>query len=56
MRHGIIVWVLGIAGLLSIAAGVHQLSWRSSGRQTFERHVADLCVQAAQQTCARSCP
>ena len=54
MRHAIIVTVLSVAGLLSIAAGVHHLRWHHSERQAFERHVAELCVQAAEQTCAKS--
>ena len=55
MRHGIIVAVLSVAGLFSIAAGIHNLRWHHSERQAFERHVAELCVQAAEQACAKSC-
>ncbi len=56
MRHGIIVGVLSLAGLLSIAAGIRQVTGHSLGRPAFERHLAEVCVQAAQKTYAKSCP
>jgi hypothetical protein len=56
MRHGFLVVLLGIAGALSIAVGVHRLQWRHSQREAFERHVAELCVQAAERTCAKCAP
>ena len=56
MRHRFIAVLLAVAGLFSIAVGVHHLRWHQSDRQSFERHVAEICVQAAERTCAKSCP
>ncbi len=55
MRHPILVLLLTISGLFSIAVGVHHLRGPHSDRQAFERHVAELCVQAAERTCVRNC-
>jgi hypothetical protein len=55
MRHPILVLLLAISGLFSIAVGVHHIKGYHSDRQAFERHVADLCVQAAERTCTRNC-
>ena len=55
MRHPIIATVLAVAGLLSIAVGIHHLHGHELRRQAFERHVADICVQAAERTCAQAC-
>ncbi len=55
MRHPILVLLFATAGLFSIGIGIHNLRGYHSDRQVFERHVADLCVQAAERTCARNC-
>ena len=53
MRHPILVLLFATAGLFSIGVGIHRLTGYHSDRQAFERHVADLCVQAAERTFAR---
>jgi peroxiredoxin len=55
MRHPILVVLFAVAGVFSIGIGIHHLKGYHSDRQAFERHVADLCVQAAERTCARNC-
>jgi len=55
MRHGFLVGVFTVLGVLSIGFGVHHLHGGCSNRQAFERHVADICVQAAERSDAKSC-
>ena len=54
MRHCIIAAILTVVGLFSIGAGIHHLRGCPSDRQTFERHVADICVQAAERAREKS--
>ena len=51
MRHGFFVGALVVAGLFSIGMGIHRMHHGCSDRQAFERHVADICVQAAAKSC-----
>ncbi len=51
MRHGFLVGALVVAGLFFIAVGIHRWHGWCSDRQAFERHVADICVEAAAKSC-----
>jgi hypothetical protein len=40
-----------VAGFFSIGIGIHRWHGGYSDHQAFERHVADICVQAAAKSC-----
>ena len=49
MKRGILAFLLclGVAG--GLCSGFHSLHWHHHGRDHFERHIADLCVDAAER-------
>jgi hypothetical protein len=48
MRRPFLVFLFGLGAVLGIGAGIHQLRWhRWAQRAAFERHVAEICVDAA---------
>ena len=54
MRHPLLVTLLATLGLFSIGVGVCKLTGHCEWREAFERHVADICVQAAQRVSANN--
>lgn len=54
MRHRFIIGFFAVAGVFFIGAGIHQLKSCHSHRDAFERHVADICVEAARRSCDKS--
>jgi hypothetical protein len=46
---------LAVTGVFFIGAGIHQLQGCHSHKLVFERHVAEICVQAAERTCEKHC-
>jgi len=55
MRRGFFVGLLTAFGLFSIGVGIHRMHGGCGDRQAFERHVAEICVQAAERTVTKSC-
>ncbi len=58
MRRKIWMVLLGVGAIAGFASGVHSLRhgngcgcgpWRGQRHAAFERHVADVCVQAAER-------
>jgi len=48
MRRPLLVFLLGLGALLGFGSGIHSLRWHSWARRAaFERHVAQICVDAA---------
>jgi hypothetical protein len=48
MRRPFLLFVLGIGALFGFGSGIHELRWRHwAQRSAFERHVAQICVDAA---------
>jgi hypothetical protein len=48
MRRSVLILLLGFGVLLGFGSGLRQLRWHHSARRAaFERHVADVCVDAA---------
>lgn len=48
MRRPLLVFLLGLGALTGFASGLRELHWHHWARRAaFERHVAELCVDAA---------
>jgi hypothetical protein len=48
MRRPFLLLLLGLGALMGFGSGVHQLRWHQWARRAaFERHVAEICVDAA---------
>jgi hypothetical protein len=48
MRRPFLILLLGFGVVLGFGSGIHQLRWhRWAQRAAFERHVAEICVDAA---------
>lgn len=48
MRTRMLAFLLAVGAIFGFASGVHQLRWRHWARRAaFERHVAEICVDAA---------
>ncbi len=48
MRRPVLIVLLGVGALFGFVSGAHQLAWhRWAQRAAFERHVAEICVDAA---------
>jgi hypothetical protein len=48
MRRPFLLLLLGLGALFGFASGFHQLRWHHWARRAaFERHVAEVCVDAA---------
>jgi hypothetical protein len=48
MRRLLLVFLLGLGALVGFGSGIHELRWhRWAQRAAFERHVAEICVDAA---------
>jgi hypothetical protein len=48
MRRSFLIVLLGLGALLGFGSGVHHLRWHHWARRAaFERHVAEICVDAA---------
>ncbi|MGO8969329.1 MAG: hypothetical protein ACLQDQ_07130 [Myxococcaceae bacterium] len=48
MRRLPLAFLLGVGALAGFASGMHELRWhRFAQRAAFERHVAEICVDAA---------
>jgi hypothetical protein len=54
MRRYFLVSLLALLGLFSIAVGVCRMTGHCARHDEFERHVADICVQAAQRANANN--
>ena len=56
-RPRLLAFLLGVGALAGFASGMHQLRWhRWAQRAAFERHVAELCVDAARSGQLPSAP
>jgi hypothetical protein len=48
MRRPFLILLLALGAILGFGSGIHQLRWHSWARRAaFERHVAEICVDAA---------
>ena len=57
MRRTILIILLSLGTIGGYAAGVaHLACWRHGGRAAFERHVAQVCVQAARTASESKAP
>lgn len=57
MRRLPLAFLLGVGALVGFGSGVHQLRWQHWARRAaFERHIADVCIEAARTGQAPSTP
>jgi len=48
MRRSLLIVLLGLGAVVGFGSGIHSLRWHSWARRAaFERHVAEVCVDAA---------